>query len=94
MKGIYLEAARRVAVRREWYSCNAVDAAARVGNSRARRLYRDIFGEEDGGSYFLHTSQFELDGNGNEHTLQEARDLRVLALCFMAAACDDLREGA
>ena len=79
---IYLKAAALVASGECEYSCNAVSK----DNHEARFVYADIMSPEPNGELLIRDIEEAVDYGSPE----AERDFRVLLLCMMAAACDDL----
>lgn len=80
---IYLKAARSIANGEQEYSCNAVRDC---GNRDERLVYADIASPEPNRELLIIDIEEAVDYDGPE----AARSFRVLLLCMMAAACDDL----
>ena len=86
---VYLKAAERIAEELEEYSCNAVRLVS-GGNRRPEWFYASIMSP---------TKHRDLMISDMEEAVYDcsmssaARNFRVLLLCMMAAACDDLEEG-
>ena len=80
---IYLKAAKRVATGSYEFSCNAIS----YYSYKARDPYAKAMSPTGNG--YLTINHIERAA-GNDSCTTVARDFRVLLLCMMAAACDDL----
>ena len=87
-KEIYLLAAERIASNREGHSCLAIDSVGGLPGCLYVARYREAMGFSrfsPGKDCFLAAilSAYPVDYN-------KRKNLRVLLLCMMAAACEDL----
>ena len=84
---IYLKAAEAIANGEQKYSCNAVRACDNeVPRYAERFLYVDTMSPEPHRELLV----IDIEEAVNYGGPKAERDFRVLLLCMMAAACDDL----
>ena len=82
---IYLKAARSIASGVQGYSCNAVRD---YGGYDERFVYAEIMSPEPNRRLLIGDIEKAVDYGSPE----AERDFRVLLLCMMAAACDELED--
>lgn len=89
-KQIYLRAAEQIATGQEKFSCNAI---SKEKLTPARKLYSDVMNDSLNACELqliqIYNAVAELD-EGNWHNEYIAKNFRVMLLCMMAAAVEDL----
>ena len=83
LKEVYLQAAERIAIGEDIYSCLAISHIEGYGDGLARQFYRDIMKPKD-------CSEYEWPVRICPWHNKEAANIRVLLLCLMAASVEDL----